>query len=477
MRSAEMANTKTVDWLYESAHAACINEPTLTSMTKQTIKRWISDLSARQLEDVERFAANIPLDTAMADDAFRSAVKTVARLYGCTTESAEIGESMAKLSIRDTAEEQLVPVATKSASDKSTLESTVPPKKPQGGALFSQKVVQKWLTSSAPTKPALTAKAGVKDKTEATAAISMKAIAKPALPVTTELDQRFKGLYGPLKQFKARIEPISYFRDVNVQEPAVQALIRKLNGIKPNHSPLLTLSLFLQAFFDQGVDIASFVLENLRWTLPSIATQSPRPQIGIKLKSTRTGDGKHMAACQRPWYSCEIATVSIVVCAAPALTFDIFAKQHADLLSEEPLEDQTLRHTLIPSASLTRAFDRAKAAATGPRKSTSLIYVALMDSCLYQLSSSQKEHNMDLKRFMPFTHYFVLGVGPEGMMMWQSFRSYGPRLHEHIALGGAKVRDWEEATSFVATFDDFAAYRGIEVRSLSHPQHLKSTNE
>ncbi|KAF1969003.1 hypothetical protein BU23DRAFT_558037 [Bimuria novae-zelandiae CBS 107.79] len=74
-------------------------------------------------------------------------------------------------------------------------------------------------------------------------------------------------------------------------------------------------------------------------------------------------------------------------------------------------------------------------------------------TCKCPLSMEDAERRL----FWNFGHSFMLGVGPEGMCMWQSFKSMGPRLHDHISLGGAKVRDWREADKYVGVFDKFVS--------------------
>lgn len=68
---------------------------------------------------------------------------------------------------------------------------------------------------------------------------------------------------------------------------------------------------------------------------------------------------------------------------------------------------------------------------------------------------------------MSFDHAFVLGVGPEGVIMFQTWYPYGPKLCDIVDSGALEVRSWEDGDQFVDNFDKFIA--DDEVRSMRDP--------
>ena len=107
------------------------------------------------------------------------------------------------------------------------------------------------------------------------------------------------------------------------------------------------------------------------------------------------------------------------------------------------------------------AFEYAKAEALGPQKRTTILMVGLVDTEHWRLphypDARRQKAKCDAHEYISLTHFFVLGIEPEGMTMWQSWKYMGPVLADHVALGGAKVRSWPEAQGFVEMFEDLVS--------------------
>lgn len=136
------------------------------------------------------------------------------------------------------------------------------------------------------------------------------------------------------------------------------------------------------------------------------------------------------------WKDSEAAVMLVALLAAPC-----------DRLSEiDDLFEVTPANVLnIPSASLAEAFKTAKVKALGGQKITTVIVVSLVD--VYMLEMQE----MGLGgHCTSFGHDFVLGVGPEGVVLWQG--SVSCSFHTYLAQGGASVKNWAQAEDFVKDF-------------------------
>jgi hypothetical protein len=108
-----------------------------------------------------------------------------------------------------------------------------------------------------------------------------------------------------------------------------------------------------------------------------------------------------------------------------------------------------------PSASLETAFLEARARARGGQPRYSLIMVMLLDVHKEEMIKQGKEH-----AYTSFMHSFAMGVGPEGVIVWQSWGAKGGYgLGDWISKGGADIRTWNEAGEFVDSFEKFAAHK------------------
>lgn len=113
------------------------------------------------------------------------------------------------------------------------------------------------------------------------------------------------------------------------------------------------------------------------------------------------------------------------------------------------------------SPSFEAEYDTAKEAAR-LRGETTVLGVKLIDVGLIALA----QRGMGEERhYSTFEHGFVIGVGPEGCVLWQAWewarhsglgeKTGGYSLDEWIKGGGDKVTDFEEGDKFVAAFRRF----------------------
>ena len=80
--------------------------------------------------------------------------------------------------------------------------------------------------------------------------------------------------------------------------------------------------------------------------------------------------------------------------------------------------------------------------------------VSLVDVHSFELAKPNKPTG-----YTPFAHTFVLGIGPEGVIVWQGWGEHGYGLDEWISKGDARVRTWQEAGDLVENVERFAAYK------------------
>ncbi|KAJ4345780.1 uncharacterized protein N0V89_011915 [Didymosphaeria variabile] len=264
---------------------------------------------------------------------------------------------------------------------------------------------------------------------------------------------------------KVRIQPVAFFRDVDVDEKPVQRVVASLNCLSPEDSPLKMICKYLTTLVSEDTEVTGFLLEHYRSTIGTMGSTIAGMRVPIRLKNTRASDFMHEMACQLPWHSCDVTSMCIFTLAAPVHDLRAIVME-STLGNENPLLAGGLYNPgfqveLIPSASLLESYKYAKRAALESQKTT-LLRVKLIDviqSYCEQNESFVRALNLmsiELQDLVPFSHSFLLGVGPEGVVMFQSYMAFGPRLHEYIVGGGLRVRNWQEGDDFVSTFDAFA---------------------
>lgn len=284
--------------------------------------------------------------------------------------------------------------------------------------------------------------------------------------------QDYHGLYVCGHQYeKIYIESTRFVRDVYTSEQGVQMAVAKLNTLSTGISPLLTIVKYLATLVSEGSDTACFLLEQFRSTVGSTDNLPEGSKITITLKDTILLDPLHERK-PYPEYMCAVMSMIVFALATPANQLQSFIRE--PILGEENiylLGGSPILRTLaglIPSASLGGAYEFAKSSAKSDYKTT-LLKVSLYDVTIWKLSSRPQSAHLpqsgqaSLFDWMSFDHAFVLGVGPEGVIVFQTWYSYGPKLCDIVDSGGLEVRSWEDGDQLVKNFDKFIA--DDEVRS------------
>jgi hypothetical protein len=152
-----------------------------------------------------------------------------------------------------------------------------------------------------------------------------------------------------------------------------------------------------------------------------------------------------------PWNSCRAAATLVGLLACPSGRVD----EVMEFLSRDlggPTTLKEIRKT--PSASLQTAFQDAKALACGEKRTSSVIVVSLTDVHIFELADQGRSEG-----YTSFAHSFVLGIGPEGVVVWQGWGEHGYGLDQWINDGRARVQTWQEAGDLVGVFEKFTAYK------------------
>ncbi|KAL9628506.1 MAG: hypothetical protein Q9164_007248 [Protoblastenia rupestris] len=152
------------------------------------------------------------------------------------------------------------------------------------------------------------------------------------------------------------------------------------------------------------------------------------------------------------WSDAKLATMFVMSLAAP--------KERMLEVSKTIARRGRMGTTVMrckPSASLRRAFERAKKAAMEKEECT-IIGVNLCDVTFSEMSEEDfGVHDSNIT----FAHWFVLGICPGRMRVWQAGGQEGEyTLQEHLLRNGDTVMKWEEAGKLIDNFEIFALPRG-----------------
>lgn len=141
-----------------------------------------------------------------------------------------------------------------------------------------------------------------------------------------------------------------------------------------------------------------------------------------------------------------MAATLILLFAAPGDRHSLFAAVKTQSRSLGGLPSLThIRET--PSASFEEAYQKAKKLALGREGFTTVMAVTLTDVHIFELAEQGKAHP-----YFSFAHVFVIAVGPEGTVIWQSWGQFGYGLDEYLARGDGRLRTWKESDQFVSDF-------------------------
>lgn len=89
---------------------------------------------------------------------------------------------------------------------------------------------------------------------------------------------------------------------------------------------------------------------------------------------------------------------------------------------------------------------------------TTLLLTSLIDVAALELRRNSNKTKSKDGEYTSFAHDFVLGVGPEGVRIWQCAEERGVGLMEYVCeKDETRVRSWEEAEEWVAAFEKMVA--------------------
>jgi len=100
------------------------------------------------------------------------------------------------------------------------------------------------------------------------------------------------------------------------------------------------------------------------------------------------------------------------------------------------------------SGSLGKVYGKAREGAKGGK--CTVISVQLSDVYIQELAKQGRSGD-----YTSFAHSFVMGIGEQGVVVWQAWGEFGYGIDEYLERGGARIRSWEEADRFVASFEKF----------------------
>lgn len=230
----------------------------------------------------------------------------------------------------------------------------------------------------------------------------------------------------------------------------ITKLLPMINASPAQESPLLALKKKVEAMFNCGPDAAVFIFSKLQQSVTGSTYKCQGPLIEIDISINEETRLNLNQSISHLWKSCKMATTLVLLFASsndPACI-------HAALKSQSYSLGGLPTYELIqksPSASLLHAFQQAKAAAVGEAKTT-VMAVSLTDVHIFKLAERG-----GAEQHFSFAHVFTVGVGPEGVMIWQAWGKHGYRLDEYLRDGHARLRDWDEADQFVHDFEKLAS--------------------
>ncbi|KAK5109590.1 hypothetical protein LTR85_002478 [Meristemomyces frigidus] len=228
-----------------------------------------------------------------------------------------------------------------------------------------------------------------------------------------------------LKTAEKNVDP---FKDV------VQAF--SLPNPKAPASALLTLQHYVASVFKHGALHAGGVFSELSDAADRESTVVITPSSTLPV----------------PWRSCKASATLVGLLACPKARLQEALRFQSQLrggLPTLPMIKET------PTTSFLDAFRRARELARGDREVTTVMAVSLIDVHIFELAKLGKSQG-----YTSFAHTFVVGIGPEGVVIWQGWGEHGYGLDEYIQRDGARVRTWQEAGDFVDRFDKMTKHKG-----------------
>ena len=177
------------------------------------------------------------------------------------------------------------------------------------------------------------------------------------------------------------------------------------------------------------------------------AARAGTVQIPPRLMPFKTDEVK--LATDYPWDNCKQTATLVLVLAARQRDMAAATVFYFNPRTNENCP-QLAEIQATPSVSLKGVAGRALDAAS-TRGAVTVLGVDLVDMELLDRYERGEPTN-----FQSFGHTFVIGVGPEGVRIWQSWVT-DYCFHEYLESGGARVRDVDWLRGFVDRFENLVA--------------------
>ncbi|KAI1134452.1 hypothetical protein F5Y05DRAFT_417324 [Hypoxylon sp. FL0543] len=247
-----------------------------------------------------------------------------------------------------------------------------------------------------------------------------------------------------------------------LDEDSYANLLPVINISPAQNSPLLALSEKVEALFQGGPDAAFCAFQNLQQGITESTYKRDGSRVNIAVTSDFGPLPKIFNADLNPfsfWESAKMASTLVLLFACSNDAETMYAVVQGRTFGGHPSYKSVIQNT--PSASFPLAFKRAKSAALDAGQTTVMV-VTLHDVHNLELDERQEhEPEEDVPLYYDFSHHFTVGIGPEGIMIWQVTGPEGRyRLDEYIRDGHARLRSWGEAEQFVRDFDELASQEG-----------------
>ncbi|KAK4959190.1 hypothetical protein LTR10_003990 [Elasticomyces elasticus] len=222
-----------------------------------------------------------------------------------------------------------------------------------------------------------------------------------------------------------------------VAEPEFQEITKALNPKVEQQftSPLLALQHLIASVFLHGPLRAGGVHGSICIATEQHTTEADVPTENLAVE----------------WRSCKAATTLVGLLTCPDDEVYSTRKFLSQGLGGLPTLDE-MRNT--PSASLPSALRKAKALARKENFATAIL-VSFVDVHIFELAAKHKA-----EKFTSFAHSFAIGIGPEGVIVWQAWSEHGYSLDQYIKRDGARLRTWQEAGDLVDSFDKLTQHKG-----------------
>ncbi|KAK4893854.1 hypothetical protein LTR27_007880 [Elasticomyces elasticus] len=254
-------------------------------------------------------------------------------------------------------------------------------------------------------------------------------------PITNQMRMCFPWKFPPQTNGPGNLEDMVLATAGKFAFPNLAQTFKDLATQSPSRSPLLALQKQVATVFLMGPPGTVAIYNGLLYAAQRNTTE---------------------ACHERNYYNPKVhedavTMVALFACPKDRL-HDAIAFQCESLGGVPTLE--TVRDEQLPS--FVAAYRAAKGAARGEKHVTTVMAVSLID--IYSMELAARG---EAEIYTSFGHSFVLGIGPEGVIIWQGWGRGGKEFNIYIHVDdGARARTWEEAGNFVDWVDKLTQHKG-----------------